>query len=52
MDPQTTSTRRKILSHAVICILNELGFESCEKAALETLTEMLQSRKCCLTSQY
>ncbi|XP_058791907.1 transcription initiation factor TFIID subunit 8 [Phymastichus coffea] len=43
MDQQTTSTRRKILSHVICTMLNECGFESCEKAALETLTEMLQS---------
>lgn len=45
MDNQTTNTRRKILSHAVCSILTECGYESCEKAVLETLTEMLQSRK-------
>ncbi|KAJ8682713.1 hypothetical protein QAD02_018505 [Eretmocerus hayati] len=43
MDVNTTSSRRKILSHAVCSILSECGFESCERAAMETLTEMLQS---------
>ncbi|XP_011498064.1 PREDICTED: transcription initiation factor TFIID subunit 8-like isoform X2 [Ceratosolen solmsi marchali] len=46
MDVQTSSTRRKILSHAICSILTECGFESCEKGALETLTEMLQSLLC------
>lgn len=45
MDNQTISTRRKILNHAICSILTECGFESCERGALETLTEMLQSRK-------
>ena len=45
MDVQTTSTRRKILSHAICSILTECGFEACERGALETLTEMLQSCK-------
>ncbi|XP_001607951.2 transcription initiation factor TFIID subunit 8 [Nasonia vitripennis] len=46
MEVQTSSTRRKILSHSICSILTECGFESCEKLALETLTEMLQSLLC------
>lgn len=45
MDTQVVGSRRKILNHAVCSILMECGFESCEKAALETLTELLQSRQ-------
>lgn len=43
MDIQTTNTRRKILNHVVCSILVESGYDTCEKQALETLTEMLQS---------
>ncbi|XP_014236710.1 transcription initiation factor TFIID subunit 8-like [Trichogramma pretiosum] len=43
MDQQITNSRRKILSHAIACLIHEAGFETCEKAALETLTEMCQS---------
>ncbi|XP_015433194.1 PREDICTED: transcription initiation factor TFIID subunit 8 [Dufourea novaeangliae] len=43
MDIQTTNTRRKILNHVVCSILVECGYDTCEKQALETLTEMLQS---------
>ncbi|XP_033324638.1 TBP-associated factor 8 [Megalopta genalis] len=43
MDIQTTNTRRKILNHVVCSILVESGYDTGEKQALETLTEMLQS---------
>ncbi|CAL1679588.1 unnamed protein product [Lasius platythorax] len=43
MDTQTVNTRRKILNQVVCSILVECGYETCEKQALETLTEMLQS---------
>ena len=43
MDIQTTNTRRKILNHVVCSILVECGYDTCEKQALETITEMLQS---------
>ncbi|XP_017889467.1 transcription initiation factor TFIID subunit 8 [Ceratina calcarata] len=43
MDVQTTNTRRKILNHVVCSILVECGYDTCEKQALETLTEMIQS---------
>lgn len=42
---QTTNSRRKVLNHVVCNILVESGFDVCEKQALETLTEMLQSCK-------
>ncbi|XP_012235396.1 transcription initiation factor TFIID subunit 8 [Linepithema humile] len=43
MDVQTVNTRRKILNQVVCSILVECGYDTCEKQALETLTEMLQS---------
>ncbi|XP_020289478.1 transcription initiation factor TFIID subunit 8 [Pseudomyrmex gracilis] len=43
MDAQTVNTRRKILNQVVCSILVECGFDTCEKQAVETLTEMLQS---------
>ncbi|KAK1125799.1 Transcription initiation factor TFIID subunit 8 [Melipona quadrifasciata] len=43
MDFQTTNTRRKILNHVVCSILVECGYDTCEKQALEVLTEMLLS---------
>ncbi|XP_076651540.1 TBP-associated factor 8 [Halictus rubicundus] len=43
MDIQTTNTRRKILNHVVCSILVESGYDTGDKEALETLTEMLQS---------
>ncbi|XP_014211760.1 transcription initiation factor TFIID subunit 8 [Copidosoma floridanum] len=46
MDVQTTNTRRKILSQAICNIIIECGFDYCERAVLETLTEMLQSLLC------
>lgn len=45
MDIQITNTRRKILNHVVCSILVECGYDTCEKQALEVLTEMLQSCK-------
>ena len=43
--PVPTNPRRKILTNAVGGILQETGFTSAEKAAVGTLTEMLQSCK-------
>ncbi|XP_015597558.1 transcription initiation factor TFIID subunit 8 [Cephus cinctus] len=43
MEAQAVNTRRLVLNYAVSSILMECGFESCEKQALETLTEMIQS---------
>lgn len=43
MELQTANTRRKVLNHALCSILLECGYESCEKQALESLTEMLQA---------
>lgn len=43
MDTQTVNTRRKILNQVICSILVECGYDTCEKQALETLTEMLQS---------
>ncbi|XP_015517026.1 transcription initiation factor TFIID subunit 8 [Neodiprion pinetum] len=43
METQTVNTRRKVLNHVVCSILVENGFETCERQALETLTEMLQA---------
>ncbi|KAF7409833.1 hypothetical protein HZH68_004214 [Vespula germanica] len=43
MDIQFVNTRRKILNHVICSILVECGYDTCEKQALETLTEMLQS---------
>ncbi|XP_012284344.1 transcription initiation factor TFIID subunit 8-like [Orussus abietinus] len=43
MEAQTINTRRKIINHVVCSILVESGFETCEKQALECLTEMIQS---------
>lgn len=37
------NARRKTLVASVSCLLTELGFDSAEKLALETMTEMLQS---------
>lgn len=45
MDTENSGPRRKVLGQAVCSILTECGFESCEKMALETLTEMLQARE-------
>lgn len=45
MEVEQCNSRRKVLNHVVCSILTEVGFESCEKAALETLTEMLQACK-------
>jgi len=42
----TTNPRRKALFTAVCALCGEAGFEACEKPAVETLTEMLQS---CIT---
>lgn len=44
--PVPTNPRRKILTNAVGGILQESGFTSAEKAAVGTLTEMLQSLIC------
>lgn len=41
----TVNARRKILNVAVSAILIETGFESADKQALETMSEMLQSCK-------
>lgn len=38
--------RRRTLQVVVSSLLTEAGFESAEKAAVETLTEMLQSCEC------
>ncbi|XP_066586888.1 transcription initiation factor TFIID subunit 8 [Prorops nasuta] len=43
MEVQTVNTRRKILNHVICSILMECGYDFCDKPALETLTEMLQS---------
>ncbi|XP_029174466.1 transcription initiation factor TFIID subunit 8 [Nylanderia fulva] len=43
MDAQTVNTRRKILNQVVCSILVECSYDTCDKQALETLTEMLQS---------
>ncbi|XP_024870190.1 transcription initiation factor TFIID subunit 8 [Temnothorax curvispinosus] len=43
MDTQTVNTRRRILNQVVSSILVECGYDTCDKQALETLTEMLQS---------
>uniref|UniRef100_T1IK22 Transcription initiation factor TFIID subunit 8 n=1 Tax=Strigamia maritima TaxID=126957 RepID=T1IK22_STRMM len=40
---QFSSARRRILFTAVSALVSEVGFEVSERAALETLTEMLQS---------
>lgn len=45
-EPQTVADpRRKILQMAVGTLLIEAGFDSVEKDALETLTEMFQASK-------
>lgn len=45
-EPQTVANpRRKILQMAVSTILIDAGFDAVEKDALETMTEMFQSRK-------
>lgn len=41
-----SSVRRKILFSAVCAICHEVGFQHAERAALETLLEMLQSLLC------
>lgn len=41
-----SSVHRKLLTTSVASLLTELGFDSAENAALETLTEMVQSCKC------
>jgi hypothetical protein len=41
----TCNSRRKFLAVAVSTVLKETGFDTTEKDCLETLTEMLQSRK-------
>jgi transcription initiation factor TFIID subunit 8 len=38
-----TNPRRKALTAAVCSLCGEAGFEACERSAVETLTEMLQS---------
>lgn len=45
MEQPSANIRRKVLLNSVGTLLNEIGFDSCEKIALETLTEMLQ---CCM----
>lgn len=47
MEPNVTNgnPRRKILQMATSTVLMESGFDSVEKDALETVTEMLQSSK-------
>lgn len=45
-------TRRKILQMAVSTILIDTGFDAVDKDALETLTEMFQSSKFCLSLLY
>lgn len=42
---QNGNPRRKILQMAASTVLMESGFDSVEKDALETVTEMLQSSK-------
>lgn len=42
--------RRRTLQVVVSSLLTEAGFESAEKAAVETLTEMLQSCECLAAS--
>jgi hypothetical protein len=44
MDPPQNQ-RRKVLSQAVALMVQETGYESAEKVALESLTEMFQSGK-------
>ncbi len=44
MDPPQ-SQRRKVLSQTVALMVQEVGYESGEKVALEMLTEMFQSGK-------
>lgn len=41
----TVNARRKILTMAISTILLDMGFDTVEKQCLETLSEMLQSRK-------
>lgn len=41
----TSGARRKVLTMAIGALLTELGFDSVEKMALETLAEMAQSCK-------
>ncbi|EEB12647.1 transcription initiation factor TFIID subunit, putative [Pediculus humanus corporis] len=43
MESNVGNARRKALVSSVSCLLTEVGFDSAEKIALETLTEMLQS---------
>ncbi|KAK6641200.1 hypothetical protein RUM44_012909 [Polyplax serrata] len=43
MEGSSVNARRKALVSCVSCLLTEIGFDSAEKIALETLTEMLQS---------
>lgn len=43
MDGILGNARRKALMATVSCLLTEIGFDSSEKVALETLVEMLQS---------
>lgn len=45
MEVQSVNARRRVLNHTVYNILFETGFEACDKPAVETLTEMLQSCK-------
>lgn len=42
--------RRRTLQVVVSALLTECGFESAEKAAVETLTEMMQSCTCELSN--
>lgn len=44
--------RRRTLQVVVSSLLTEAGFESAEKAAVETLTEMLQSCECLARSHW
>lgn len=44
--------RRRILNIAVSTVLLETGFGSCDKMALETLTEILQSCKYCWSYEF
>lgn len=45
MDQPSPGARRKVLVTSVGVLLNEIGFDSCDKMALETLTEMMQACK-------
>jgi hypothetical protein len=45
MDGLSSNLRRRPLQVAVAGLLGELGYDSAEKMAQETLIEMVQSRK-------